>query len=115
MDIRDNNKLEELIKKENYDSIIHLAAESHVDNSIKNPTLFAETNILGTINLLNSVNKIWKSKEGKKFYHISTDEVYGTLGATGSFKESTPYDPRSPYSASKASSDHFVRFPYFIY
>ena len=115
LDIRDNNKLEELIKKENYDSIIHLAAESHVDNSIKNPTLFAETNILGTINLLNSVNKIWKSKEGKKFYHISTDEVYGTLGATGSFKESTPYDPRSPYSASKASSDHFVRSYYHTY
>ena len=115
LDIRDNNKLEELIKKENYDAIIHLAAESHVDNSIKNPTLFAETNILGTINLLNSVNKIWKSKEGKKFYHISTDEVYGTLGATGSFKESTPYDPRSPYSASKASSDHFVRSYYHTY
>lgn len=115
LDIRDSNKLEELIKKENYDSIIHLAAESHVDNSIKNPTLFAETNILGTINLLNSVNKIWKSKEGKRFYHISTDEVYGTLGATGSFKETTPYDPRSPYSASKASSDHFVRSYYHTY
>lgn len=115
LDIRDNNKLEELIKKENYDAIIHLAAESHVDNSIKNPTLFAETNILGTINLLNSVNKIWKSKEGKKFYHISTDEVYGALGATGSFKETTSYDPRSPYSASKASSDHFVRSYYHTY
>ena len=115
LDIRDYNKLEELIKKENYDSIIHLAAESHVDNSIKNPTLFAETNILGTINLLNSVNKIWKSKEGKRFYHISTDEVYGTLGATGSFKETTSYDPRSPYSASKASSDHFVRSYYHTY
>ena len=115
LDIRDSNKLEELIKKENYDSIIHLSAESHVDNSIKNPTLFAETNILGTINLLNSVNKIWKSKEGKRFYHISTDEVYGTLGATGSFKETTPYDPRSPYSASKASSDHFVRSYYHTY
>ena len=114
-DICDIENVKQVFIDHKIDSIIHLAAESHVDNSIKNPTLFAETNILGTINLLNSVNKIWKSKEGKKFYHISTDEVYGTLGATGSFKESTPYDPRSPYSASKASSDHFVRSYYHTY
>ena len=95
--------------------MIHLAAESHVDNSILNPTLFAETNIIGTINLLNSVNKHWKSKKGKRFYHISTDEVYGSLGKSGSFKETTSYDPRSPYSASKASSDHFVRSYFHTY
>ena len=115
LDIRDYNKLERLIKNENYDSIIHLAAESHVDNSILNPTLFAETNILGTINLLNAVNKQWTSKDGKRFYHISTDEVYGALGSKGSFKETTSYDPRSPYSASKASSDHFVRSYFHTY
>ncbi len=115
LDIRNYKKLEKLIKKENYDSVIHLAAESHVDNSILNPTLFAETNIIGTINLLNSVNKHWKSKKGKRFYHISTDEVYGSLGKSGSFKETTSYDPRSPYSASKASSDHFVRSYFHTY
>jgi dTDP-glucose 4,6-dehydratase len=93
-----------------FDGVIHLAAESHVDRSINDPLSFAKTNILGTINLLNAFRKVHKGKfEGKRFYHISTDEVYGTLGETGLFKESTPYDPNSPYSASKASSDHFVR------
>jgi dTDP-glucose 4,6-dehydratase len=90
--------------------VIHLAAESHVDRSIKNPLAFAKTNIFGTMILLNAFKNLWQSNwEGKRFYHISTDEVYGSLGATGLFEESTAYDPNSPYSASKASSDHFVR------
>ena len=86
-----------------------LAAESHVDRSIKDPLAFVRTNILGTVNLLNSFKRIHEDFEGKRFYHISTDEVYGTLGKEGLFEETTPYDPNSPYSASKASSDHFVR------
>ena len=93
-----------------FDAVIHLAAESHVDRSIKNPLGFAKTNILGTMVLLNAFVSLWKNDwEGKRFYQISTDEVYGSLGASGLFKETTAYNPNSPYSASKASSDHFVR------
>ncbi|MFT6799421.1 MAG: dTDP-glucose 4,6-dehydratase, partial [Nonlabens sp.] len=107
-DITDAGGLDELFKLYNFDSVIHLAAESHVDRSIKDPLLFAKTNILGTLNLLESYKKHSEFKNGL-FYHISTDEVYGTLGETGLFTEKTSYDPNSPYSASKASSDHFVR------
>jgi len=93
-----------------FDGVIHLAAESHVDRSITNPKEFIMTNIVGTVNLLNAARYHWKDKyEGKRFYHVSTDEVYGSLGDEGKFLETTPYDPRSPYSASKASSDHLVR------
>ena len=93
-----------------FDSVIHLAAESHVDRSILNPIDFVETNVLGTVNLLNAFRSLWDENfNGKRFYHVSTDEVYGTLGKTGFFTESSAYDPRSPYSASKASSDHFTR------
>jgi dTDP-glucose 4,6-dehydratase len=100
----------ELFHQMQFDGVIHLAAESHVDRSIENPMEFIQTNILGTVNLLNAAKETWKGKEeGKLFYHISTDEVYGSLGDTGLFTETTAYDPRSPYSASKASSDHFVR------
>jgi len=91
------------------DGVIHLAAESHVDRSILSPLDFVYTNIIGTVNLLNAAKTHWKDTEGKRFYHISTDEVYGALGDTGFFTEETKYDPHSPYSASKASSDHFVR------
>ena len=91
------------------EGVIHLAAESHEDRSIKDPLAFVRTNILGSVNLLNSFKRIHSDFEGKRFYHISTDEVYGTLGREGLFEETTPYDPNSPYSASKASSDHFVR------
>jgi dTDP-glucose 4,6-dehydratase len=93
-----------------FDGVIHLAAESHVDRSITNPKEFIMTNIVGTVNLLNAAKYYWKDNfEGKRFYHVSTDEVYGSLGEEGKFLETTPYDPRSPYSASKASSDHLVR------
>ena len=93
-----------------FDAVIHLAAESHVDRSISDPLAFAKTNILGTMNLLNSFKNLWNDKwQDKLFYHVSTDEVYGSLGETGLFTETTSYDPNSPYSASKASSDHFVR------
>lgn len=110
IDIVDKLQVTELFRKYNFDGVIHLAAESHVDRSITGPDEFVFTNIIGTVNLLNSALDIWKSNaEGKLFYHISTDEVYGSLGAKGSFTESTPYDPKSPYSASKASSDHMVR------
>jgi dTDP-glucose 4,6-dehydratase len=99
-----------LFRKYNFDGVIHLAAESHVDRSITGPDEFVFTNIVGTVNLLNAALSIWKENpEGKLFYHISTDEVYGSLGSEGSFTETTPYDPQSPYSASKASSDHMVR------
>src|SRR5258705_1022945 len=92
------------------DGIIHLAAESHVDRSILSPLDFVYTNVIGTVNLLNAARSNWKNNfEGKLFYHISTDEVYGALGDKGLFTEKTSYDPHSPYSASKASSDHFVR------
>jgi dTDP-glucose 4,6-dehydratase len=109
-DITDEEYLMQLFRTEQFDGVIHLAAESHVDRSIFNPTAFVLTNIVGTVNLLNAARSIWHDRlEGKRFYHISTDEVYGSLGREGYFTESTPYDPRSPYSASKASADHLVR------
>lgn len=109
-DICDINKVKEVFEQYQIDSVIHLAAESHVDRSITNPFEFAETNIMGTLTLLNQAKESWKDDYiGKLFYHISTDEVYGSLGQEGFFLESTPYDPKSPYSAAKASSDHFVR------
>lgn len=109
-DITDEPFIESLFQKYQFDSVIHLAAESHVDRSIKDPLAFAKTNILGTMVLLNSFKSLWASNwTDKLFYHVSTDEVYGTLGAEGLFTETTSYDPNSPYSASKASSDHFVR------
>jgi len=102
--------LDTLFDKYQFDGVIHLAAESHVDRSISDPMSFIKTNIVGTVNLLNTARNSWKDQmEGKRFYHVSTDEVYGTLGETGLFTEETSYDPRSPYSASKASSDHLVR------
>lgn len=109
-DITDENFINQLFTQYQFEGVIHLAAESHVDRSITDPLAFAKTNILGTMVLLNAFKNLWKNNfEGKRFYHISTDEVYGTLGETGLFTETTPYDPNSPYSASKASSDHFVR------
>lgn len=109
-DIVDEDFILQLFKERQFDGVIHLAAESHVDRSISNPTEFVFTNVIGTVNLLNAAKFIWKDNfEGKKFYHISTDEVYGSLGDEGMFTEETAYDPHSPYSASKASSDHFVR------
>lgn len=109
-DITEQNLIDELFSKYKFKGVIHLAAESHVDRSIKDPLAFVKTNVLGTMNLLNSFKDYWQGNfENKRFYHISTDEVYGTLGETGLFTETTSYDPNSPYSASKASSDHFVR------
>jgi dTDP-glucose 4,6-dehydratase len=109
-DIVDAEKMLEIFGKFQFDSVIHLAAESHVDRSITSPNEFIFTNIVGTVNLLNAARILWKDNpENRKFYHISTDEVYGSLGETGYFYETTAYDPRSPYSASKASSDHIVR------
>jgi dTDP-glucose 4,6-dehydratase len=108
-DIVDSEFIQKLFEEEQFDGVIHLAAESHVDRSISNPTEFVFTNVIGTVNLLNSAKHIWKDTEGKKFYHISTDEVYGSLSNEGMFTEETRYDPHSPYSAAKASSDHFVR------
>lgn len=109
-DIVDGKAMLDLFAEHNFDGVIHLAAESHVDRSISNPDEFIFTNIVGTINLLNAARHNWKDDtEGKRFYHISTDEVYGSLGLEGLFTEETSYDPRSPYSASKASSDHLVR------
>lgn len=110
IDIVDKQSVVALFGKYNFDGIIHLAAESHVDRSITGPDEFVFTNIVGTVNLLNAARASWKdSTEGKLFYHISTDEVYGSLGKSGLFTEETAYDPKSPYSASKASSDHMVR------
>ena len=109
-DIVDSSAMQNLFDERQFDAVIHLAAESHVDRSISNPTEFVFTNVIGTVNLLNAARKIWQGKEeGKLFYHISTDEVYGSLSKKGMFTETTNYDPHSPYSASKASSDHFVR------
>jgi len=109
-DIKDQNLVHDLFSKYNFDGVIHLAAESHVDRSIENPMEFVTTNIIGTVTLLNAIRTFWKdNSEDKRFYHISTDEVYGSLGDTGFFTEETRYDPHSPYSASKASSDHMVR------
>lgn len=109
-DILDEASMVSLFEKYDFDGVIHLAAESHVDRSIKDPLAFVRTNVLGTVNLLNAGKQHWSKSgmEGKRFYHVSTDEVYGSLGETGFFTETTPYDPRSPYSASKAASDHFV-------
>lgn len=109
-DIVDKGYINDLFAKYNFDGVIHLAAESHVDRSITNPMEFIMTNVVGTVNLLNAAKNLWKGNEaGKLFYHVSTDEVYGSLGKTGLFLETTSYDPQSPYSSSKASSDHFVR------
>jgi dTDP-glucose 4,6-dehydratase len=109
-DIVDKQSVLDLFDKYNFDGVIHLAAESHVDRSITSPDEFVFTNIVGTVNLLNAALKTWKNSFGEKlFYHISTDEVYGSLGKEGLFTEKTAYDPKSPYSASKASSDHMVR------
>ncbi|MBP7556164.1 MAG: dTDP-glucose 4,6-dehydratase [Chitinophagaceae bacterium] len=103
-------ELERVFKEYKPNGVIHLAAESHVDRSIHSPLDFVYTNVIGTVNLLNAAKELWKGQlEGKRFYHVSTDEVYGALGETGFFTETTRYDPHSPYSASKASSDHFVR------
>lgn len=108
-DITDAARMKELFDQYAFDAVIHLAAESHVDRSILDPLAFVRTNVLGTANLLHTAYTSWKADlSGKLFYHVSTDEVYGSLGAEGFFTEETPYDPRSPYSASKASSDHFV-------
>ncbi|WP_439880981.1 dTDP-glucose 4,6-dehydratase [Pontibacter sp. MBLB2868] len=115
-DIVDADYLEEIFTAYGFDAVIHLAAESHVDRSIADPLAFVQTNVIGTVNLLNTAKKHWADDMGKHlFYHISTDEVYGSLGEDGLFTEETPYDPRSPYSASKASSDHFVRAWYHTY
>jgi len=109
-DIVDASFIDELFTQHQFDGVIHLAAESHVDRSITDPMAFINTNVLGTVNLMNAAKHQWKENfEGKRFYHISTDEVYGALGDEGLFTEETAYDPQSPYSASKASSDHFVR------
>lgn len=115
-DITKADFLQDLFARYAFDGVIHLAAESHVDRSISNPMAFVETNVIGTVNLLNAARKQWDGNmEGKRFYQISTDEVYGSLGDEGFFTEETPYDPRSPYSASKASSDHFVRAYFHTY
>ncbi len=108
-DIVDGEKMQSLFAEHNFDGVIHLAAESHVDRSISNPMEFIMTNIVGTVSLLNAAKANWKNFDGKLFYHVSTDEVYGSLGEEGFFTEETKYDPHSPYSASKASSDHLVR------
>ena len=109
IDITDKLAIDDLFNRHSIDGVIHLAAESHVDRSITNPDEFILTNVVGTLHLLNACKSFWKVFDGKCFYHISTDEVYGSLGEDGLFTEETPYDPRSPYSASKASSDHIVR------
>ncbi len=115
-DITDEEYINDLFRKYDFDGVIHLAAESHVDRSITDPLSFIKTNIVGTVNLLNAARNHWNGEyENKLFYHISTDEVYGSLGETGLFTEDTSYDPRSPYSASKASSDHLVRAYFHTY
>ena len=115
-DINNFDRLKSLFKQYDFDAVINLAAESHVDNSIKNPFAFAQTNIQGTLNLLEAARQHWGNNAKKqRFYHISTDEVFGSLGSEGYFTETTAYDPRSPYSASKAASDHLVRAYYHTY
>ena len=115
-DITDTALVRKLFTQYDFDGLIHLAAESHVDQSIKNPFNFAQTNVIGTLVLLETALRAWEgSFEGKLFYHVSTDEVYGSLGTSGKFTETTAYDPRSPYSASKAASDHFVRAYFYTY
>jgi dTDP-glucose 4,6-dehydratase len=114
--ICDIDLVDKIFQENNIDTVIHLAAESHVDRSITDPLSFVQTNVIGTVTLLNAARKFWNNNyEGKLFYHVSTDEVYGSLGETGFFYETTPYDPRSPYSASKASSDHLVMSFYHTY
>ena len=115
-DINNFEALQSLFVKYDFDAVVHLAAESHVDNSIKNPFAFAQTNIQGTLNLLEASCQYWGNNAiDQRFYHISTDEVFGSLGAEGYFSENTAYDPRSPYSASKAASDHLVRAYFHTY
>ncbi len=115
-DITDAEQMNALFAEHGFDAVVHLAAESHVDRSILNPLEFITTNIIGTVNLLNAARASWAGQfEGRRFYHVSTDEVYGSLGAEGLFTEETAYDPRSPYSASKASSDHLVRAYFHTY
>ncbi len=110
IDIREADLVREVFRQYKPDGVIHLAAESHVDRSISHPSDFVMTNVLGTVNLLNAAKETWEENfDGKRFHHISTDEVFGSLGDTGIFTEETAYDPHSPYAASKASSDHFVR------
>tara|TARA_Y100000813_G_scaffold160423_1_gene120763 strand:+ start:1395 stop:2450 length:1056 start_codon:yes stop_codon:yes gene_type:complete len=109
IDVTDKKAIDEIFQLHSVDGVIHLAAESHVDRSISNPDEFILTNVVGTLHLLNACKSSWSDFNGKCFYHISTDEVYGSLGDNGFFTEETSYDPRSPYSASKASSDHIVR------
>jgi len=108
-DICDFDFIKTLFENNDFDGVIHLAAESHVDRSISNPMEFIQTNVVGTVSLLNAAKEAWQDVPNKRFYHVSTDEVYGSLGDNGFFIETTPYDPKSPYSASKAASDHFVR------
>lgn len=109
-DINDRSFVDSLFAKEQFDGLIHLAAESHVDRSIHDPSAFVITNVVGTVNLLNAAREHWQGQyQNKRFYHVSTDEVYGSLGEKGLFTESSAYEPHSPYSASKASADHFVR------
>ena len=115
-DIADAALVKNLFAEYEFDGVIHLAAESHVDQSIKNPLNFAQTNVMGTLTLLEVARRAWEgAAEDKLFYHVSTDEVYGSLGNDGKFTETTAYDPRSPYSASKAASDHFVRAYFHTY
>ena len=114
-DITDEAFITRMFSEHKFDGVIHLAAESHVDRSIMDPLAFIRTNVLGTGVLLNAARNSWKDIQGKLFYHVSTDEVYGSLSDTGFFTEETPYDPRSPYSASKASSDHLVKAYYHTY
>jgi len=115
-DIADAKSLKKLFTEFEFDGVIHLAAESHVDQSIKNPFDFAKTNVMGTLTLLETARSTWEGNyENKLFYHVSTDEVYGSLGEKGKFLETTSYDPRSPYSASKAAADHFVKAYFHTY
>lgn len=115
-DITDIDLIKKIFEEYKFTAVLHCAAESHVDRSISDPLAFVRTNVLGTATLLQTAKEFWKDDyNGKLFYHISTDEVYGSLGTEGFFTEETPYDPRSPYSASKASSDHFVRAFYHTY
>lgn len=114
-DIVDKEFVQKVFTEKEIDAVIHLAAESHVDRSITNPLEFVMTNVIGTVNLLQAAKQNWKEKQNKLFYHVSTDEVYGSLQETGKFTEKTAYDPHSPYSAAKASSDHFVRAYYDTY
>jgi dTDP-glucose 4,6-dehydratase len=115
-DINNFDFLQKLFKSHDFRAVVHLAAESHVDNSIKDPFGFAQTNIQGTLNLLEAARQHWRNRDkDNRFYHISTDEVFGSLGQEGQFTETTPYDPRSPYSASKAASDHLVRAYFHTY